>query len=238
MIAIILGLIAAAVLIGGFVIWSKKTNELQEQRMKMVSQEQFDFMKQNGVSEVSGAKDLLTAVAVLTNVKEGTSAKLPVDFIFYNPWTQKFELGEDKIAKELVDSKKVKVGGYITLVIKTNNGVIDKISEIKAFDECKEDYYVAKPNFYETNNGIVGVCTLTEGVLSLLQKEFNLAVGGKRVNNYRLGIFSMTDDKIIAELDYDMAIKVLEKNATSASDNYILVELNLKELKELIDKCN
>ena len=48
----------------------------------------------------------------------------------------------------------------------------------------------------------------------------------------------MTDDKIIADLDYDKAIKVLEKNAKSAVDNYILVELNLEELKELIDKCN
>ena len=36
----------------------------------------------------------------------------------------------------------------------------------------EEDYYIAKPNFFETNDGIVGVCTLTAGVLSLLQKEF------------------------------------------------------------------
>lgn len=102
----------------------------------------------------------------------------------------------------------------------------------------EEEYYVVKPNFYEKNNEIVGVCTLTEGVLSLLQKEFNLAVDGKKVENYQLVIFSTTDDKIIACIDYDKAIEILEKNAEGISDNFILVELNLQELKDLIDKCN
>lgn len=101
-----------------------------------------------------------------------------------------------------------------------------------------EEYYVAKPNFYEKNNEIVGVCTLTEGVLSLLQKEFNLAVDGKKVENYQLAIFSITEDKIIAYMDYYKAVQILEKNAKSVSDNFILVESNLQELKDLIDECN
>lgn len=122
-------------------------------------------------------------------------------------------------------------------------GLFDKFKKKEQNDQeyrklSKEEYYVAKPNFYEKNNEIVGICTLTEGVLSLLQKEFNLAVDGKKVENYKLAIFSMTDDKIIAYIDYDKAIKILEKNAESTSDNYILVELNLQELRELIDECN
>ena len=43
--------------------------------------------------------------------------------------------------------------------------------------------------------------------------------------------------KVIAHLDYDKAIKVLENIAQANSDNYILVELNLEELRKLIDEC-
>lgn len=102
----------------------------------------------------------------------------------------------------------------------------------------EEEYYIAKPNFYEHNNEIVGICTLTEGVLTLLQRKLNYAVNEKKIENYKLAIFSMTDDKVIAHLDYDKAIKVLENNAQANSDNYILVELNLEELRKLIDECN
>lgn len=101
----------------------------------------------------------------------------------------------------------------------------------------EEEYYIAKPNFYEHNNEIVGICTLTEGVLTLLQRELNYAVNEKKIENYKLAIFSMTDDKVIAHLDYDKAIKVLENNAQANSDNYILIELNLEELRKLIDEC-
>ncbi|WP_022749793.1 DUF4299 family protein [Lachnobacterium bovis] len=102
----------------------------------------------------------------------------------------------------------------------------------------EEEYYIAKPNFYENNNEVVGICTLTEGVLTLLQKKLNYAVNEKKIENYKLAIFSMTNDKVIAHLDYDKAIKVLENNAQANSDNYILVELNLEELRKLIDECN
>ena len=133
--AYVIAAVIVAAIIGGIVFLSKKTNERQKERMKMLSNAQLDFMKNKGVSEVAGEKNLLTAVAVLTNVKEGDAAKLPVDFIFYNVWTQNFEMGEDKISKDLMISNNIKVGDYITLVIKTKDGIIDKINEIKAFEE-------------------------------------------------------------------------------------------------------
>lgn len=122
-------------------------------------------------------------------------------------------------------------------------GLFDKFKkkeqEVSNFSKLsEEEYYVVKPHFYEKDNEIVGICTLTEGVLSLLQKNFNFAVDGKKVENYKLAIFSMTDDKIIADIDYNKAIKILEQNAQAVSDNYILVELNLHELEELINKCS
>ena len=121
-------------------------------------------------------------------------------------------------------------------------GLFDKFKKKQNYQDYRklneEEYYIAKPNFYEHNNEIVGICTLTEGVLTLLQKELNYAVNEKKIENYKLAIFSMTDDKVIAHLDYDKAIKVLENIAQANSDNYILVELNLEELRKLIDECN
>ena len=133
--AYVIAAVIVAAIIGGIVFLSKKTNERQKERMKMLSNAQLDFMKSKGVSEVDGENNLLTAVAVLTNVTEGDAAKLPVDFIFYNVWTQNFEMGEDKISKDLMISNNIKVGDYITLVIKTKDGIIDKINQIKAFEE-------------------------------------------------------------------------------------------------------
>lgn len=100
----------------------------------------------------------------------------------------------------------------------------------------EEDYYVANPKFYQKDNNIFGRCMLTEDVLTLLKKEFNLAVDGKKVKDYKLCVFSITEDKIMGFLDYYKAIEVLKDMAKSNSENYILVELNLKELEELINR--
>ena len=35
----------------------------------------------------------------------------------------------------------------------------------------------------------------------------------------------------------NITMKVLENNAQANSDNYILIELNLEELRKLIDEC-
>ena len=115
-------------------------------------------------------------------------------------------------------------------------GLFDKFKKKENYKKVnEEDYYIAKPKFYEGDNGVLGMCTLTEGVLTLLQKEFNLAVDGKKVEDYRLGIFSITENKILGTLDYYKAIEYLKNTAKSNSENYILVELNLEELKNLIE---
>lgn len=53
----------------------------------------------------------------------------------------------------------------------------------------EEDYYEAKPQFYQKDNSIVGVCTLTEKTLTLLPKKFEYAVQGQKVENYRLCMY-------------------------------------------------
>ena len=115
-------------------------------------------------------------------------------------------------------------------------GLFDKFKKKGKYKKLKEeDYYVANPKFYERDKELLGACTLTEGVLTLLKKELNFAVDGKKVDDYRLGVYSITENKIIGTLDYYKAIEYLKNIAKSNSENYILVELNLEELKNLIE---
>ena len=118
-----------AVLVVIVAIGIKKTNERQAERMKLLSQEQLDNIKASGYTKYNGKDNLLTTAAVLTNVKESTSKKVPIDFIWWNGWTYRYEIGDSKIAAEKLESG-TKVGDYITLVIKTKDGVVDSIKDI------------------------------------------------------------------------------------------------------------
>lgn len=51
-------------------------------------------------------------------------------------------------------------------------------------------------------------------------------------------IYSTTKNKIIADLEYFKAFKELEKKAEGNSENYILVELSLDNLEEIIKLVN
>lgn len=118
-----------AVLVVVVAIGIKKTNERQAERMKLLSQEQLDHIKAAGYAKYNGKDNLLTTAAVLTNVKESSANKVPVDFIWWNGWTSRYEIGDNKISKEKLESG-TKVGDYITLVIKTKDGIVESIKEI------------------------------------------------------------------------------------------------------------
>lgn len=60
----------------------------------------------------------------------------------------------------------------------------------------------------------------------------------EKVENYRLCICSTTKNKIIADLEYFKAFKELEIKAVGNSENYILVELGLDDLEEIINLVN
>lgn len=119
---------------------------------------------------------------------------------------------------------------------------MEKFNDSKKENEYKklseEEYYEAKPQFYQKDNSILGACALTEKTLTLLPRKFEYAVQGKKVENYRLCICSTTKNKIIADLEYFKVFKELEKKAVSSSENYILVELGLDDLEEIINLVN
>lgn len=119
-----------AIFIAVIVVWSKKTNERQAERMKLLSEEQLAHIKEAGYSKYDGKDNLVSTVAVLTNIKPGESAKADIDFIFWNGWTERYEIGDNKLSREKIANDGIKVGDYITLVIKLKDGIIDGIKEI------------------------------------------------------------------------------------------------------------
>lgn len=126
----LIAIAVVAIFIAVIVVWSKKTNERQAERMKLLSEEQLAHIKEAGYSKYDGKDNLVTTVAVLTNIKPGESAKADIDFIFWNGWTERYEIGDNKLSREKIANDGIKVGDYITLVIKLKDGIIDGIKEI------------------------------------------------------------------------------------------------------------
>ena len=99
-----------------------------------------------------------------------------------------------------------------------------------------KEYYTAIPRFYTKDNEIICVCTLTENVLTALPKSLDYETeDGRQIEDYRLTLVSITENRVIAELEYNKAITKLMELAEAKSKNNILVELNYKEMKELIE---
>ena len=97
------------------------------------------------------------------------------------------------------------------------------------------DYYEAQPDFYSKEDIILGACALTEGVLTVLHKSFDYTVQGKKVDNYRLFLYDSNHDKI-GEVDYYKALELLKDKDLTMNNNYILVNLNIEQLKEIAEK--
>ena len=126
---VIVGAIVGA-FIGAISVWAKKTNKRQAERMKMLSQEQLDYLENAGFSACDDKGKLRKTIAVLTNIKEGTSSYASVDYIFYNVCTKRHELGDGKIARNVLESRGLKVGDYIEVVFKFKNDIIESFKEI------------------------------------------------------------------------------------------------------------
>ena len=129
-----IGILIIAAVIAVFVIivfiWAKKTGKRQAERMKLLSEDQKEYIKAAGLKERD--KNLVSCLAVLTNIAEGDGAKAAIDFIFWNAWTERYEIGDDKLKRDFIAQNGLKVGDYITLVIKTKDGIIDSVKEIEA----------------------------------------------------------------------------------------------------------
>ncbi len=126
---LILGAILAVFIIIVF-IWAKKTNKRQAERIKMLSQEQLDTLRDTAYEPYQGKKNLYSCLGVLTYIKETDAKKVPIDFIYWNCCTQEHEIGEINIPADQIKTKGLKVGDYIRPVFKFKNGIIESLKKI------------------------------------------------------------------------------------------------------------
>lgn len=89
-----------------------------------------DHIKNSGYSPYNNDKSLLKTVGVLTNIKDGSSNFAAVDFIYYNCCTERYEIGDGKILRDVIKNKSLNVGDYIDIVFKFKDGLIDSFKEI------------------------------------------------------------------------------------------------------------
>lgn len=98
--------------------------------------------------------------------------------------------------------------------------------------------YVGNPNFYNGNDGKpFGAFALTEDTLTSLPKNPKLLykVDNTEVNEWKLMLVSTTNNGILGDIDYYVAINKLKKFVIEEKDNQILIKgLSLKELSELL----
>ena len=100
-----------------------------------------------------------------------------------------------------------------------------------------EDAYTATPHFYKQSDGSVfGAMSLTEGVktMFLKQPQIHFEVEGQRISQWRIALIDATNDSMIGDMDYFMALKKLQPYILAEDSNFILVRgLTLDELKSL-----
>lgn len=100
-----------------------------------------------------------------------------------------------------------------------------------------EDAYKAKPHFYKQSDGSVfGAMSLTEGTKTMFMKQpqIHFQVEGQNISQWRLALISTTNDSMIGDMDYFMALKKLQPYILAEDSNFILVRgLTLDELKSL-----
>lgn len=112
-------------------------------------------------------------------------------------------------------------------------GLFNKKKKIDVWD----DAYKAKPHFYKQSDGSVfGAMSLTEGVktMFLKQPQIHFEVEGQRISQWRIALIDATNDSMIGDMDYFMALKKLQPYILAEDSNFILVRgLTLDELKSL-----
>ena len=100
-----------------------------------------------------------------------------------------------------------------------------------------DDAYKAKPHFYKQSDGSVfGAMSLTEGVktMFLKQPQIHFEVEGQRISQWRIALIDATNDSMIGDMDYFMALKKLQPYILAEDSNFILVRgLTLDVLKSL-----
>jgi len=101
-----------------------------------------------------------------------------------------------------------------------------------------KDAYRANPQVYRKQDALLGSCTLTEGVDTLLplRPESQWAVDGKPISDWILSIVSITEKRILGQMEYPEAMKRLLPFSLAKSEDQILIRaMTHAELDKLFD---
>ena len=101
------------------------------------------------------------------------------------------------------------------------------------------NYYVANAQFYgEATGNIVGAFALTETTETALPLDprNSYTVQGRKVDNWKLNLVSITKDSVIGDLDYYAAIEKLKKYSTGEVNGCLITKgLTLEELYDVLN---
>ena len=88
-----------------------------------------------------------------------------------------------------------------------------------------KDAYRANPQVYQKQDALLGSCTLTEGVDTLLplQPERQWAVNGKPVQDWILSLVSISEKHVLGQIEYQEAMTRLRPFSLAVSEGWILI---------------
>ena len=88
-----------------------------------------------------------------------------------------------------------------------------------------KDAYRANPQVYQTQDALLGSCTLTEGVDTLLplQPERQWAVNGKPVQDWILSLVSISEKRVLGQIEYQETMTRLRPFSLAVSEGWILI---------------
>lgn len=87
------------------------------------------------------------------------------------------------------------------------------------------DAYRANPQVYQKDGALLGSCTLTEDVDTILplRPESQWAVDGKPVSDWILGMVSITEKRVLGQMAYPEAMARLRPFSLASSGDWILI---------------
>ncbi len=87
------------------------------------------------------------------------------------------------------------------------------------------DAYRANPQVYQKNGALLGSCTLTEDVDTILplRPESQWAVDGKPVPDWILSMVSITEKRVLGQMAYPEAMARLRPFSLASSGDWILI---------------
>lgn len=88
-----------------------------------------------------------------------------------------------------------------------------------------KDAYRANPQVYQKGDALLGSCTLTEDVDTLLplHPESQWGVDGRPIQNWILCPVSITEKRVLGQMEYPEAMKRLRPFSLAESEDWILI---------------